>query len=255
MTNEQAKVILEARRAGGRDDRDPLIAEALAKGEENPELLRRHEAQRSLDQAIRAKLTELPVPPDLKSKILKERKNQNIARPIFVRRLALAASLAMILALGLAIYSTSQKAENELAMLQKDMARYLMRFPALDLATDQWPDIEAWVGSKGALKELHLPTGPQKYPGLGCREMSWRGRKVLLVCFAAQGEVVHLLILPDSVSAERAASEFIDFRDDGTWKTARWNDTGAQYLMMTRGNLRLLKEVMINSEIRKRLTA
>lgn len=245
MTERDAKTILKARRPDGADDRDALVVEALALAQDDPELLAWHERQRRLDGAIARKIAEAPVPADLRERILRDHRlnSRFVSRPWF-RPLALAAAITILISLGLAFYGRNQQPVNEIAALRQEMSKYLARFPELDLATEQWPDIQRWLRSKPAVTNLSLPNGALKYPGLGCREIRWKDRRVLLVCFAAQGEVVHLLILPGAEMPPDTRQGQIEFASEGKWETAHWRKDGGDYLLMTRGDLSLLKDIL-----------
>src|SRR5882724_4265510 len=99
MDKEQAKEILLRYRPGRDDTVDPQVAEALALLDQDPELAVWFERQHRVDDAIRARLREMPVPAGLKERILAE---QKIVRPEFGWRrtlLAAAAGVALLTAL------------------------------------------------------------------------------------------------------------------------------------------------------------
>lgn len=106
-------------------------------------------------------------------------------RPRYLMPLALAASLVFLIALG-ALLLRPRLPATEFAALQADMAGFLVRFPKLDLATDQWPEMQRWLNQKPALAQAEIPPTLEKYPGLGCREVTWRGKRLMLVCLAAR---------------------------------------------------------------------
>src|SRR5882724_12464139 len=100
MDKEQAKEILLRYRPGRDDTVDPQVAEALALLDQDPELALWFERQLRVDDAIRARLREMPVPADLKERILAE---QKIVRPEFGWRRTLLAAAAGVVLLGVLV--------------------------------------------------------------------------------------------------------------------------------------------------------
>src|SRR5258708_35476193 len=109
MTNERAKLLLQAYRPGGQDARDPLYAEVLKQVRRDPELARWFEAEQSLDSAIGEKFRERSLPPTLKPNILALEMTIR-PTPWWQRRSWMATAA---LGLGLAIAAFSLPARNQ----------------------------------------------------------------------------------------------------------------------------------------------
>src|SRR5262249_329154 len=107
MTRDEARQLLEAARANGRDDTDPSVAEALRVPAQDPELAVQLKRQRAFDASMASGLSSLPVPADLRESILAGPK---IVKPHFWQdwRTAAAAAAAIALLIGGAIYFVSQ---------------------------------------------------------------------------------------------------------------------------------------------------
>src|SRR5271168_992124 len=104
MNNQEAKLILQAYRPGGRDASDPLFAEALEQARRDPELQKWFIEEQALDSQIQSKLRPaVAVPRHLKSNLLALRK---ITRPVpwWFQPMKLAAAAAVVLLLGLSAY-------------------------------------------------------------------------------------------------------------------------------------------------------
>src|SRR6188474_2437223 len=70
MNIEEAKLILQCRRPGGRDDHDPAVSEALAIVREDAEAAESLRGEETLDAAIGERLRSVEPPADLLRKIL-----------------------------------------------------------------------------------------------------------------------------------------------------------------------------------------
>ena len=124
------------------------------------------------------------------------------------------------------------------------MAGFLVQFPKLDLVTEQWPDILRWLRNKPALARAEVPSGLQKFPGLGCREVNWRGKTLMLVCFAVQGEVVHLFVVPRAHLPDAPFTATPAFARVRGWSTASWTQGEMTYLALTKGNEAFLRKLI-----------
>jgi hypothetical protein len=241
MTSEEAKVLLHAYQPDALGVEDPRVAEALAQTRRDPELRAWFDEQRAFDAAVGDKLQQVYPPAGLAEKILTGRTAPLApARKRYLRPLALAASLVFLFAVG-ALLLRPKPSAGEYAALRTDMAGFLKEFPRLDLATDQWPVIQRWLAQKPFLARAEIPAHLQKYPGIGCREVAWRGKRLMLVCFAAQGEIVHLFVAPRADLPDAPVSSVPLFASVKGWNTATWSQGDIAYLALTRGGEPFLK--------------
>jgi len=245
MNSEEAKLFLHACRLGNEDANDPRIAEALEQTRRDPELLAWYNDQRALDAAISQKLQQVRVPSDLADKILAERKTLS-QRPTrrYVTPLALAASVVLLLSLGLLTFGRFKSPTTEFGAMRADMADFLVKFPKLDLASDQWPEIVQWLARKPALARVEIPPGLKKFPGLGCREVQWRDKRLMLVCFAAQGEIVHLFVVPKAELRDAPIASIATLARVKGWTTANWTRGDVVFLALTRADEEFLNKLL-----------
>lgn len=245
MNSEEAKLILQASHSGDADPTDPQIAEALAQTQRDPELLAWFKQQRALDEAIAIKLQEVCPPAGLAEKILMGRKARiPPKRNRFWMPLALAASILGLLSLTIFLVEKTKPKDTEFAALQSEMTGFLTVFPKLDLATDQWPQILNWLNKQPALAGAQIPASLQRFPGLGCREVKWRDKTLMLVCFAAQGEVVHLFVLPKADLPDAPFNDIPTVARIQNWSTASWTRGEISYLALTKANTAFLQALL-----------
>ncbi len=248
MNSEEAKLFLSARRRHGQDDGDPRMAEALEHTRHDPELRAWYDEQQAFDASICEKLAQLGPPPGLAGQILAEQRVRCARRNRrAVATLAIAASVTLLFSVGLWQFWPAPAPMTQFAAMRVDMTKFLATFPELDLATDQWPEIVRWLTRKTALEGLELPLAAQRFPGLGCREIEWRGKRLMLVCFVAQGEIVHLFVLPKAELGDASITDSTAFAVENGWNTASWTKGEATYCMMTRASLSFLKTLLPGS--------
>ena len=89
-----------------------------------------------------------------------------------------------------------------------------------------------------------LPTTLAGSAGVGCRTVPWRDRQVMLICFTANRQLVHLMILPRSRLPDAPAPGPIIQQQVGEWATASWADDRNVYLASTRASTEFLKGIL-----------
>ena len=183
------------------------------------------------------------------------RKPSSVSRPLYskARRLRtplvfLAAFAAVLLLhltlLGLLTFGRFKSPTTEFAAMRADMADFLVKFPKLDLASDQWPEIVQWLARKPALARVEIPPGLKKFPGLGCREVQWRDKRLMLVCFAAQGEIVHLFVVPKAELRDAPIASIATLARVKGWTTANWTRGDVVFLALTRADEEFLNKLL-----------
>lgn len=240
MTNNEARVLLQQYDPAAPEPACHRTAEALAQMRRDPELRAWFEQMLALDAAVGRKLAQVPVPPGLAEAIIAGTRTRPRRRFL---RLALAASLTFLLSLALVVLRSGPP-RTEFAALRSDMAGFLVQFPRLDLATDQWREMEGWLNRHPGFAQARIPEALRAYPGLGCREVTWRGRRLLLACFAAQGEIVHLFVVATIEQAVASPTGTPEFTRVKEWSTAAWNQGDVAYLALTRGDEPFLRATL-----------
>lgn len=245
MTREEAKLILQACHPGGDDFADPRVAAALEQAQRDPDLRVWLHEQRAFDAVISDKLEHLPVPLDLEARIIRATRGRSEARPRWnTAYLALAASIVLVASILLLwLGRAGQGRGNDPGDLRADLANFLREFPRLDLETERWSEINEWLTRKATLADLVIPSHLKKYPGLGCRELRLKEKRLLMVCFVAQGEVVHFFVVPRSELPEPPSNSTPQFTRVNGWSTASWTRGEASYLVLTKGSDAFLKSL------------
>ena len=245
MNNQEAKLILQAYRPGGRDTFDPLFAEALEQARRDPELQKWFAEEQALDSQIQSKLrSAVAVPRHLKSNLLALRK---ITRPVpwWFQPMKLAAAAAVVLLIGLAAFLLLPPKPTQLVLFREKMVRYSMQehghitFESPDIAK-----IQQWLQARGVDANFELPAGLQGKPAQGCRVVDWNGHQATMICFVLEdGKHMDLFVMDRAGLPgfrESGAPQIV--KTDGL-TMATWAKGGKVYLL-TGDSRKLLQQIL-----------
>ena len=233
-------------RPNGADANDPRLAEALSLVKNDAELRAWFEAEQSADKAIAAKLKAAPLPDDLLARIRGGTQARIAGKP---RRpsltLAMAASFALLgLIAVLWLNRTPAALPESFAAYRTDMAQFLREFPKLDIATDRLPEVREWLRQQHPLMKADLPKELERFPSIGCRTVEWQGKKLALVCFMVEGQVVHLFVMPRTAFPDANVKATPALAKVGSQNTASWANGENLYLLVTHAEQSLLQKML-----------
>jgi hypothetical protein len=244
MTRQEAQLVLQALRPNDPGP-SPEFAEALTLAESDPELKTWWRAQQEFDHKVVAKLSEIPVPGDLRATLIAGGNIETFApMPSYPFWLAAAAAVAILCAVGSIVhyqhFGPQAQAEYTLTVLPllKNDA------PDLGMLSSDRDKIVAW------LKERQAPLGsvPDKLgerPPLGCQKYQVHGHTVTLICFAMEGGgEAHLFIIDRDALADPPKEDVPEFNDINGWSVAAWSDDHMSYLLATQAGDEALKKLL-----------
>lgn len=246
MNREEAKSLLLACRPNGADARAPHLVEALALLEQDVELRAWFEAEQAADVAIAAKLKAAPLPEDLLEQIRAGTQARIARRP---RQHSFALAMAAVFTLlGLIavlwLNHAPSAVPGSFAAYRTDMAQFLREFPQLDITTDRLPEVRAWLRQQHPLTQANIPKALEAFPSIGCRTVEWHGKKLALVCFMVEGQVVHLFVLPRDTFPDAGSSTTPTLAKVGSQNTASWASNDNQYLLVTQADKAVLQKLL-----------
>ena len=244
MTNDQARLLLQAYRPGEQDAENPLYSEALEQVRRDPELARWFEAEQNLDAAIGEKFREASVPAHLQPDIM--------ALEIMVqprrqwRRELWMAAAAVVLALAVAAFWLPHRQQPRFATYRGSMTEFLStRFDHLDFKARDVAQLKQFLAQHGAPSDFILPAGLGELPGHGCRVLEWDGHTVSLICFhLADGKEIHLFVIEGAKFAGVPPSGSAQFASDHRWTTAGWQRGNTTYLLAGNGDQAFLQKYL-----------
>ena len=245
MTNEEAKFILRAYRAGGHDAADPAFHEALEQARKDPALGRWFEFERRFDEVMTAKIGSMPPPAGLREAILAGAKvSQRSMQASWwqnPRWLAMAASIAVILTLSVvSLWPARVDAQQVRAFVLRDLAgpRHEGHGPGSEALQATLSDPSRPLGAGVKIDFAQLKSS-------GCRTITFEGRELLEVCFKRDGKWFHCYIArrSDFPRAARLGAA-PEFQAEEQRQCMSWADADNLYIVAGHAGLDALKRLL-----------
>ncbi len=225
MNNAEAKFILQGYRPNGADAGDATFCAAVEQSKTDPALGDWFSRQQAFDAAVSAKLAQIQPPADLRAAILaggtvsasKVASRSKWARPAWM---AMAAGLAVLLAVGVALWPRQALALNEFAFEDA-------RLGAMHGHGDRGAATNAlqWTLSQPSTKLGHrLPVDFAALRSSGCRVVRYHDRDLLEVCFNRNGVWFHCYIAKAADFPQLALGKEPVFEDKSGASLVSWQD-------------------------------
>jgi hypothetical protein len=243
VDKHRAKEILRLYRPGSADREDPEFKEALSLTQRDSDLAQWFSQYCAVQEALRAKFRQLPVPEGLKEQILSERKVHLAVWKRPETRLASVAVLALALLLGLAAKWSAGGQENNLASLNGKIKNTILRdyLRSMDLYANDLGQIQQHLAEKGR-GNYQIPKALAETLPTGCGVFSWHGKPVAMVCFnshrvaSAKDSDLFLFIVDRNELADAPDSSSPMLKPDKHLSTASWSLGDKTYVLAGLGN-------------------
>lgn len=182
MNPQEAKQILLLYRPGTADAEDPEVVTAMEVARRDLALARWFQEHCAFQQAMRAKLRQIAVPPHLKAALLARRKI--VPLPVWRRNpVWLAAAAALVLLLGIAGLWLKPRSSSRFANFQARMVGTALREYRMDLVTNDMSQVRRFLAERGAPADYALSRGLERLQLTGAGLLRWRNNPVSMVCF------------------------------------------------------------------------
>jgi len=219
------------------DSTDPEFSAALTQVERDPGLKKWFEDQRRVDLAIAASVQSVPVPEDLRSRILA---GGRLSRPApwfsATRILAMAAMVALFVGLGL-WYGLPRRPDQWQDRTIAALSGLLSGREKFDAESRSVGDLQQWLRANGSPSEAALPAGLQGLASLGCKTVSWHGHPISIICFHGPGgELVHLAMVERSALESPPPEGHPVFGTRNGWRMACWSQGDTAMMLVTRAS-------------------
>jgi hypothetical protein len=244
MSNNEAKFILGAYRANGADADNPMFTAALQQARSDPALGAWWARAQAHDAAMATRLREIVPPTGLREAILAGARASRAPQP--ARRfptlwLALAASVAVLLAATVALWPNRAAAESA-------------RFAAFAIDDTAHGKHGGHGAPAGALQVLlsqpstrlsaELPVDFAALRATGCRTLNFAGHDVLELCFQRNGAWFHCYIANCADFPGLAASGPATFAQQAQFGSASWSDADHHYVVVSNAGLAAVKQLL-----------
>lgn len=234
MNNEEAKFILSAYRADGRDANDSHFAAALEQARWDPVLGAWFKDAQEFDSAVARSLRAVRPPADLRAAILV---GAEASRPTRwrMRTWAIAAIVALCAGLLGIWMANRQPAQTAFADWQEAALHFLENAPKLDHHSPRAEDLRNWLRSVDSPVPSEFPESLATLKALGCKTLEVAGGRVSVICFHRRdGKLIHLVVF--NLPADSALSETEPlFKQRGDWTTASWTKGSEAFMLITEG--------------------
>jgi len=224
MNNEEARFILQGYRANGADAGDATFQAALAQAKSDPVLGEWLARQQTFDTAVSAKLAAVMPPADLRAAILAGGK-VTVAdssrrswwnHPVWM---AAAASVAVVLAVGLALWPKQASAFGDFIYAD---AKLTATHGGHGHESSQ---LQAFLNDPATRLGHKLPINFEELGMTGCRAINYRGHEIMELCFKRNGVWFHCYIARAADYPQVAMSNQPTLVDKGSSCVATWKDT------------------------------
>ena len=243
MDREQAKEILLRYRPGCDDTADPQIAEALRLLDQDPELAGWFAEQQRADEAIRAALRQMPVPADLKQRILAE---QKIVRPDFARqRLVLIAAAAAVVMLGaISLWAFRAGVIGGVATYRSEMVRHVEKGYLMSVHASNFDQLRQILTEKKWPADFIVPDRLRNVTVIGGSALEWNGHKVALACLEDHRHFLWLFVVENAAFRNAPDSETPRVHTVRESPTAIWTQRGNTNLLTVEGDESFLRKYL-----------
>jgi hypothetical protein len=246
MTRAEAKHVLELCRPSDRHSTDQEIQQALALLREDAELRAWYEQHLRTEEAIREKFQAIPVPAQLKQRLLEQNK---IVRPQFVwgtrQWLQMAACLAVLIgAVAALTYRGFETGEPRFAQFESRMVRSALREYKMEILTKDMGELRNWMQSRQAPADFAVPKGLAKLQLTGGGVLRWQNHPVSMACFDRGDKQMLFLFVMDKNALPDPPANTPQLDKVKRLATASWSDEGKTYLLAGPGDKDSLRKYL-----------
>jgi uncharacterized membrane protein YbaN (DUF454 family) len=240
VNSHEAKQILIAWRPGHGDLRDPRVAEALEHARRDPALHAWLEKHAAFQRTVEKSFQQIPVPTDLRDRILSGRKLVKVGFWTW-RREWLRAAAVFLLLLGLAGFWFRPRPTHSFSTFRERTVLGVQRvYPAMDIVTNDMAQVRKFLAGRNAPADYKLPAGLSRLPVIGGGVLSWQGRGVSMVCLdSIDAGTLFLFVLNESSVNDPppGAPEFVPVFE---MMTASWTEDGKVFVLAGSGGMEAL---------------
>lgn len=225
MTSKDAKLILSSYTLADEPKDDPRFRKAKELLSTDCELAAWWDEQRKTDQAVRDRLSLVPVPADLRAALAENIADQRriaASRARIRNWSGLAASFLM--AAYLFFNYNIDRSDDYTGPLPSRAYAYSSDGIRLSYFDRNPQKLQEWLEARGVELPDRLPPKLLALEAIGCRSLEWAPSQVALLCFDAE-TVYHLFIARKEEFPATEVSQEFDYEHyaDG-WTISQWTD-------------------------------
>jgi len=224
----EAKQVLLGCRPDGSDLRSPEAAAALDLARRDADLGRWWEQQQAFHRRVRQALLEVPAPASLRDRIIARAKVVEL--PWWRRPAVWSAAAAVAILVAVVAVWHRPAPEDSFTTFRARMAGAVLRQYRMDVETNDMAAIRGYLATRQAPADYTLPPTLDRLPAMGGGVLSWRDRKVSMVCLdsGAQGTLFLFIVDRASLKDPPASRAFAAVKD---LNTVSWTEGGKTYVL------------------------
>ena len=240
MKVQEAKALLEKCRPGRREGDDPQVTEALALAESDPGLKKWLAEQQAFDTQIAAEVQTIPIPGDLRDKLLALKPLE--AHSAFRMWRPAVAMAAALMVLGIVAASWWQSRPTKFAALRYQILEQSWgTSPHLALESTDWKQVRSWLAAHN-LEDLKIPDALQDAHLRGCTVVTWHGHSVPVLCLSEGHRHMHLYVMDRTELVDVPPVGTPQFEKFGAMGTASWTKADKAYVLTGFNTLSFFKK-------------
>lgn len=243
MDREQAREILFRYRPGTDDTVDPQVVEAVRLLDQDPELARWFAQQQQAHQAIQTRLREMPVPADLKQRILAE---QKVVRVDFGwrTRILTAAAAAIVVAAIAEWVILRPKIDDAFGAYRKYAVAYVSDRYVVTLKASNFDELRQVLAERKWPTDFLVPESLRTATVVGGGAFEWNGHKVALACMKEEDHGAWLFVVDNATFHDPPTTPTPRIEMVDATPTAAWTQNGKTYLFTVQGDEAFLKKYL-----------
>ncbi len=181
-----------------------------------------------IDRAIAGRLREILPPDNLRRRLLaiEPRKAEGFPWPTWLGAAAAAVVLAILLIRSEPLSPVQARA---------DLAGFLSSNFSLEVTGRPLPMVRDWLAGRGIGGDAQIPPGLARMVPVGCREITWQGRRGALICFdGGAAGVIHFAVFDAAGFAP--SSGRMPFERIAGWNATSWQKDGLIYFVFAKAD-------------------
>ena len=247
MNIEQAKEVLSGYVRGPAEQQDAQTLQALQMLRQHPELQEWMRMQETLDPQLSRIYNDIAPPAGLEAALLKQ-VGARSERARWKTRYSWIGAIAALLVIGAGtvfllpherLIQSAQEAvtgtsPDDFEQFRDGMAYYISKvYFTLDHTSQDLDSIKDWLSSHEAPVFENIPVALGDRKPIGCKELSWQGREVSLICFHTdEGGIVHLFVMERSGADADSLQDISRVARSHGLETGGWSSESKLYLLV-----------------------
>jgi hypothetical protein len=243
VTLPDAKRILLLYRPHAAESDNRELAQALELARQDAELREWFEEHCAFQKTVHQKLCQVPVPANLKERILSGRKIIQVhwwQQPGW-----LAAAAAILILAALAPMLLSRERLDKFDDYRNRMVGSALRHYGMEIVTNNLEEVRQFMAQSGAPADYQVPKPLTKLTVTGGGRLKWRSNPVSMVCFdRGGGQMLFLFVMNQAAVKDAPSRPAPEMKQVSKLATASWTQGDKTYILAGEVEMSSLRSYM-----------